>query len=340
LRNSRPSPSRFPPRFDVAALGLAPASVAPFFLTLAALVALAPLIRGPFAAPEAHACSICGCDPSVGSLGLDRPSRSALRLSVEDRYLAKEAGTGDDAEGEKEDRLAVRAQWAPLLPLVLQVDVPFFVFKNHYSSTGAEDFSTSGLGDVAASARWEFFRSGGVRPLHVLALTGTLKLPTGANDLAIAGQDPDEHIQRGTGTVDGTFGLHFNTGEQPWAFFASVSARVNGTNSRGFRYGDALFGSAGARRTFFDDRTLLVSLEAQARFAAQDQAADPANPGHTLADPDSGGSLGYGTASVAWAFQPDFLLRATLQVPVVKALYGTQAEHPVAYLSLAYDFEL
>ena len=290
-------------------------------------------------ATDARACSICGCDPSVGALGLDRPSRDALRVSLEDRYLFKESGAGSAAEGEKEDRLLARLQWAPLVPLVFQLDLPVFVFKNHFDGAGVQDFSTSGLGDASVSGRWEFLRLGGIRPKHVLAVTGTLKLPTGANGLSIAGQGPDEHLQRGTGTFDGTAGLHYTTGELPWAFFASVSGRRSGTNARGFQYGSALFGSLGARRALLDNSTLLVSLEAQVRVAAKDRGRDVATGAQTI-DDDSGGTLGYATASVAWAFLPDFLVRGTVQLPVVTALNGTQAEHPVAYLSMAYDFEL
>ena len=317
----------------LAGLALAVQSTGPIALALLAAAAALALV------PPARACSICGCDPSVGSLGLDRPSKSALRVSLEDRYLFKESGAGGAAEGEKEDRLLARLQWAPLTALVFQLDLPVFVFKNHFDDAGVRDFSTNGLGDASVSGRWEFLRLGGIRPKHVLALTGTLKLPTGASGLSIAGRDPDEHLQRGTGTFDGLAGLHFTTGELPWAFFASASGRLNGTNSRGFQYGNALFGSLGARRSFLDDSTLLVSLEAQVRVAAKDHGKDTATGAQTI-DDDSGGTLGYATAGVAWAFLPDFLLRGTVQIPVVKALNGAQSEHPVAYLSIAYDFEL
>src|SRR5207248_4429819 len=59
----------------------------------------------------ALACSICGCDPAAGTLGLDRPSASSLRLAIEDRYLAKESWTAGKAESEREDRLLLRAQF-------------------------------------------------------------------------------------------------------------------------------------------------------------------------------------------------------------------------------------
>jgi hypothetical protein len=288
-------------------------------------------------ATPAAACSICGCDPSVGSLGVERPARSALRFSLETRYLTKESGTEGDAEGEKEARTQLRLQYAPIAPLVLQLEVPFFLFKNHFDGAGVQDFSTSGLGDVQLAARYEFLRLGGARPAHVLALTGTLKLPTGANGLSLGGDEPDEHLQRGSGSYDGLAGLHFTStpfDDRAFTWFASVSGRLNGSNGRGFKYGDALFGGLGARYSLLDHQTLQLSLEGQVRVAAMDKAKD----GST--DPDSGGTLGYATAGIAWSFLPDFILRGTVQVPVAKSLNGTQSEHPVAYLALAYDLAL
>jgi len=57
------------------------------------------------------ACSVCGCDPSSGTLGLDRPSMRDARLAVEDRYLWKESGSvvDDTREGEREDLINLRA---------------------------------------------------------------------------------------------------------------------------------------------------------------------------------------------------------------------------------------
>jgi hypothetical protein len=288
-------------------------------------------------APPAQACSICGCDPSVGSLGVERPGRSALRFSLESRYLTKESGASDDAEGEKELRTQLRLQYAPAAALVLQVEAPLFVFKRHFDAAGAQDFSTAGLGDVQLSTRYEFLRLGGVRPAHVLALTGTLKLPTGANGLALPGATPDEHLQRGTGSYDGLAGLHFTStpfDDAAFTWFASVSGRLNGANARGFQYGNALFAGLGARYSLLAHQTLQLSLEGQVRAAAMDKAQD----GST--DPDSGGALGYATAGVAWSFLPDFILRGTVQVPVATSLNGVQSEHPVAYLALAYDLAL
>jgi Putative MetA-pathway of phenol degradation len=291
-------------------------------LSLSALVA--------FPSP---AYSICGCDPAAGTLGLDRPSASSLRVAVEDRYLSKESGGGEDAESEREDRLLLRAQYSPLAPLVLQVEVPYFLFKNHLNAEGLRDDTATGLGDVTVGARYELLRVG-LQARHVVALTGTLKMPTGPNARHLPGEDPDEHLQLGTGSWDGLAGISYLYGLQPYTVYANATTRLNTANGRGFRYGHAVFGTLGTRRSFLESQRLVASLEAQARFAGRDHFAD----GST--DPDSGGFVGYAAGSIGYALTQDLLLRAVAQVPVVKDLNGIQNEHPVLYLNLAYDFAM
>ena len=290
-------------------------------------------IAGPLR--SALACSVCGCDPAAGTLGVDRPSTQSLRLLLEDRALAKESGANDSAESERENRLLFRAQYSPVTPLTLQFELPVYLWKNHLGNTGAQDDSGHGLGDLTLGARYEVVRAGGMTPRHVLAVTGLLKLPTGPNDRHLSGRGPDEHLQLGTSTFDEIAGLSYVYGNNPWALFANLSARVNGANSRSFQYGNALFGSLGARRNFLDGQQLLLSLEAQARAAGKDRLGS--DQGY---DQDSGGAVYYATGSAAYALTEDLLVRGLLQVPVATALHGVQSEHPVAYLQLSYDFRL
>jgi Putative MetA-pathway of phenol degradation len=298
-----------------------------------AVVFVAVLWMSAVLSLPALACSICGCDPAAGTLGLDRPSASSLRVAIEDRYLSKESGGGDEAESEREDRLLLRAQYSPAAPLVFQVEVPYFVFKNHLDAAGVRDDSATGLGDVTVGARYELLRVG-LQARHVVALTGTLKMPTGPNARHLPGEEPDEHIQLGTGSWDGLAGISYLYGMQPYTVYANATTRLNTPNGRGFRYGHAVFGTLGVRRSFLESQRLVASLEAQGRFSGRDRFAD----GST--DPDSGGFVGYAAGSIGYALTTDLLLRAVAQVPVVKDLNGIQNEHPVLYLNLAYDFAM
>ena len=302
-------------------------------------VALLPLLL--LLPRQASACSICGCDPSGGTLGLDRPSPGDLRFAVEGRYLQKEAGTIEDGsrEGEREDRIDLRVQYSPPVPrLSFQLEVPMYAWKAHYGLTGGLDDTNQGLSDIALTARYEALKLGGLTPRHVVALTATVKAPTGSNshlapvDVGVV----DEHKQIGTGSWDGIVGAWYTYGDFPTVAYAGASARVNGANSRGDRYGNALFGTVGVRRSFLDSQALYFALDAQARDAGKDDM--PAMLGGY--DPNSGGFVGYLAASAGYALTHSLLLRGTVQVPVVTALNGVQQEHPVGFLSFAWDVTL
>jgi hypothetical protein len=279
------------------------------------------------------ACSVCGCDPAAGTLGLDRPSTKDLRVAVETRYLRKESGTGDGAESDREGRLLLRAQYALAPRVVLQAEVPWYIWKEHLNGFGIRDDRATGLGDIAVSARAEVLRLG-LEARHVLALTGTLELPTGPNDRRLGEDAPDEHLQLGSGSWDELLGASYAYGVRPWTLFANVTGRMNGSNARGFRYGHALFATVGARRALGEVGRYLISLEAQLRSAGKDRRSDGSS------DEDSGGQILYTTASAAAGLTEDLLVRAIVQVPTLTSLNGVQSEHPVAYLALSYDWSL
>src|SRR5258708_6002162 len=273
------------------------------------------LVLGSLISKPLLACSVCGCDPSGGTLGLERPTSGDLRLAVEDRYLQKESGSVDDQtrEGEREDRIGLRFQYSPPVPrLSFQIEVPLYAWKAHYGVNGLQDDTNQGLSDVALTGRYEVLHLGGAIPRHVVAVIGTLKAPTGNNShLAAVDNGPvDEHKQIGTGTWDEMLGVWYSFGDFPTVVYAGVRAPINGSNGR------------------------LLERDAEGHKAGKDTI-----PGNTY-DPNSGGFVGYATGTAGYAITTSLLVRGTLQVPVVTALNGVQSEHPVGYLALAYDFSL
>jgi hypothetical protein len=264
------------------------------------------------------------------TVGLDRPSNQSLRVALEDRYLTKQSGEGEEYEGERENRMMVRAQLAPGKSFVAQVEIPYYLWREHTGPDGTVDDTAHGLGDLQLTGRYELIRTGGFVPRHVLALTGGLKMPTGAND-RLGGDDP--HLQLGSGSWDPSAGLWYTFGDHPWTWYAGSTFRWNTRNQRGYKYGDVLYGTAGVRRAFFD-QTLLISVEAQARQAGYDNDSTLGN------DPNSGGFLAYATVGAAVAVLGDMLIRAQVQVPVVARLNGRQTEHPVGFAGLSWDFAL
>lgn len=157
------------------------------------------------AARPARACSVCGCDPASSTLALERPSlMTPLRAGVETRLSSKSSGEGGDAESESETRVIVRAQYVPaeLPALALSLEIPL-VTKQHFDAGGAVDAEPQGLGDVAASARFELWRDHQLMPKNVVSLLATATAPTGANDLKNFAGYIDEHAQLGGGAWSG-----------------------------------------------------------------------------------------------------------------------------------------
>ena len=280
----------------------------------------------------ARACSICGCDPSGGALGLERPDAGDLRLSFETRYLEKQSGDVSEPEGEKEARTILRAQCSPIAHLSASLEVPVYLWKAHFNGSGAQDDHASGLSDVQLGARYELLRIGELIPDHIVALTLSLKAPTGQNARVAAIDEgvPDEHKQLGAGSWDWMPGALYTWNLAPTTVYAGVQGRLNGANARGFRYGNAIFGTLGVRQALLEERTLYVSLEAQLRDAGYDRGGEGI-------DPSSGGFLGYANLGIGYQLTPEFVIRGTAQIPVASRLHGVQCEHVVGLLGIAYD---
>src|SRR5437763_1604900 len=178
------------------------------------------------------ACSVCGCDPAALTMGLDRPSTGSIRVALEDRYLVKESGAAGEFEGERENRMTLRAQFAPAKSFVAAIEAPFYLWREHRGPGGNVDDTAHGLGDIQLTGRYELIRTGGYVPRHVLSIVGGIKLPTGAND-RLGGDDP--HLQLGSGSWDPSAGLWYTYGDHPWTWYAGSTFRLSTANSRGFR---------------------------------------------------------------------------------------------------------
>ncbi len=99
-------------------------------------------------------------------MGLDRPSTGSVRVGLEDRYLVKESGADADFEGERENRMTLRAQFSPAKSFVAAIEAPFFLWREHRGADGKVDDTAHGLGDVQLTGRYELIRAGGYVPRH------------------------------------------------------------------------------------------------------------------------------------------------------------------------------
>ena len=115
-----------------------------------------------------------------------------------------------------------------------------------------------------------------------------------------------------------------------WAgelFMTGLRGRLNGSNGRGFHYGDVIFYDVGYVRPV--SRETAAVLEFNGRIADKDRTEDGGR------DPNSGGHIGYVSVSVRHGLKGGFGLIATYQIPVWRQLDGSQNEKALCSISMS-----
>jgi hypothetical protein len=195
--------------------------------------------------------------------------------------------------------------------------------------------STSDLSDpeVYALVRlWASPLAGGLgRRAWISALAG-VKTPWGRNDLQENGERLDEHAQAGTGSTDIFGGLTgFYLVDPVSSIFASIQYRKTGTNDFDYKYGNIAIVNAAYEHKLGSVVDGLVELNY--RHAQQDRV----DAGGSL-DPNTGGDVLYVTPRVIVDVGHGLVGRLSIQVPIVRSLYGDQTERLIANVGLTYLF--
>jgi hypothetical protein len=173
--------------------------------------ALAVAIAAIVAAPSvARACATCACgDPTITTMGSEKPFAGRLRLSAEVRRRAETIDGVDVAD----HRMILAAAYAPWSRLVLAAELPL-VWRDGQSA------ATAGPGDAALRGKLFVLQAGRDTARHLLAVTGGVKLPTAPR---LADGEPVA-LEPGTGSVDPELGLGYGFFAYPWSVQASASA--------------------------------------------------------------------------------------------------------------------
>lgn len=203
----------------------------------------------------------------------------------------------------------------------------------HKSLTVGSDPSetASGLGDFSIGSTIQFPPK--PEQKFLMAFSFDVKLPTGSNNAKDeTGARKEEHLQLGSGSTDVIVGVAFTgeVGSKGDLWFGGLRQRVNGTNSEHFHYGNVTLYSAGYSHALSEQAQAI--LELNGRIADKDKLADGSH------DDNSGGHLGYLSASYRQTLGPQLGLIATYQQPVLKQLHGTQDEKGLFTLSLTRGF--
>lgn len=284
-----------------------------------------------FLAPSrsARACSICRCgDPTFNALGNNIYSLDRFHLALDWDRFNKSQQTGEDGrigtDREVENRVTATASYAFAERLVLVARVPYSY--RHLTTTFPDektDVTTGGLSDpeIYALVRlWSSTFGPGLGRQTWVSAVGGVKTSWGRNDLAQNGSRVDEHAQPGTGSTDYFGGLSgFHLFDVKSSLFASAQYRETGRNRFGYKYGNIAMANVAY------ERKLSESLDSVVELNLRHSGRDQVDASREL-DGNTGGTILYVTPRLIVPVSQRIVLRAALQIPVWKNLYGVQSE--------------
>lgn len=283
-------------------------------------------------------------DPATGAIGLTRDdtifTRSARTVdfngqAIIPRFTYFQATGAYDGNSRKSDPLDRELRvYATTLQgvfglhedVTLALNLPFVV-KELKTTMGGDRvrLDSEGPGDVAAVAKWRFFKDpvpGGTT--EIAGFLG-LELPTGRDDVRDGGQRLPRPLQPGSGSLDGILGTAFThvwDGGR-WLINADLFYKAN-SEGDDYRFGDVLsFDVGGQYRLYpyryerYDQLTVNVILELNGSWAQKD-TLDGDRIGTT------GGLKLFLSPGLQAIVTEDLLFEVGVQIPVHRDLNGPQ----------------
>jgi hypothetical protein len=314
----------------------------------------ASLLVATFICPPARACSICRCgDPTFNALGTDIYTAGRFRLALDWDRFDKENGTSEEQgarrlraldatitgrDEEVENRFTATVSYSFGETVTAVARVPWssrrLTTTDLVDDTGSTT-RTSDLSDPEVYGLvklWSSRLAPGLGRRAWVSLVAGVKTPWGRNDLAEGGERLDEHAQAGTGSTDVFAGVSAVYLLDPRSsIFTSAQYRRTGTNDHDYRYGNVTLLNAAYERKLGTIADGVVELNY--RHAQQDTIDAEGN-----LDRNTGGDVLYLTPRVIVDVGRGLLARATVQIPVVRSLYGDQTERFVVSAGLTYLF--
>ena len=276
---------------------------------------------------KAAACAVCGCgDPTLTALGVEKPFRDRVRVSLEVRHRTDAVGTPMVNQVKLfETRTDLQAAWAPHERLFLLLTVPILYRKTTAVSL-AED-STFAFGDVELRAKFFAFEDHDRR--HLLSVIAGAKLPSAPGMLDERGQLLPTEVQVGTGSFDPIAGVAYAYMPRPLSFYASLTGLLTTLGRNNAQGSRSLRATTTLQRQWTPMVATRIGIDARVDTVA-------ANAGVT--EPDSGGFIAFLTPEFLLSPYPDWLVWLSARVPVVNALSGSHHEGPVVSIGFARDF--
>ncbi len=217
--------------------------------------------------------------------------------------------------------------FAPHQRVATRVVVPL-VYKRVTTSRvgGGTPYSEAGVGDVSVAAKWAFFVRDRFAGTTRFALVGGVSLPTGRTSARFEdGSGAPRPLQLGTGAVSGGATLVGTMIRGQWGVSADVGHRRHATADdfqfgASTRYNLALGLRLPAHVETIRTKTWQLYLEWNGSIAARSRTG-----GNEIGD--SGGHVAFLSPGLQFVPLPQLLLEASLQIPVLQNLNGSQLDH-------------
>ena len=294
------------------------------------VVRLVVLVLLALALPSrVRACATCGCgDPTLTSVGIEKPYRNRLRVTLEERVGTQTMGAGVARSDLLMTRTLLGVSYTPLSRLTVAAFLPFIASR--LGDPQHQDAWIRGLGDLELQARVVVARDRSFAPRHLLWLVGGVRTPTGPRVKDERGFPFPDDDQPGNGSWDPLAGATYAWFAGNVTVYSSLLWRYPTSGSRPYRFGASLLSSSVAQLQPFAWLALQLGVDLRQSWA--DRLANDA------ASPNTGGfvfELVPGALFNPWR---DLLVRAAVEVPTVQRLHGTQALGPQLVVSVSYDF--
>lgn len=217
--------------------------------------------------------------------------------------------------------------FAPHQRVTTRVVVPLVYKRLTTSQVGSgAPYSEVGLGDVSVAAKWAFFVRDRLGGTSRLALVAGVSLPTGGTSARFDdGPEAPRPLQLGTGAVNASATLVGTVIRGQWGVSADLGHRRHAA-ADDFRFGastryDLAVGlRLPAHVETIRTRTVQLYLEWNGSIAGRSRTG-----GNDIGD--SGGHVAFLSPGLQFVPLPQLLLEASLQIPVLQDLNGSQLEH-------------
>lgn len=219
--------------------------------------------------------------------------------------------------------------YAPTPKWTTRIILPLVSKSMEFTDAGGarRNYTSQGVGDALVDTKWIFFTRNRLGGTLRVGIEGGVKIPLGGTGALLpSGSVAPRPLQTGTGSWDFPLKALFTLTQGRYGVIANTGYRIN-TSNDGFAAGDVFSYDLALglrllpqRYRSINDDTFVVYLELNGSVADRNGLG-------AGRDPNSGGHLLFLSPDVQWIPTPWLLFEASVQIPVVKNLNGTQLDY-------------